>query len=53
MGRFRFRVYPPDGEPYETTAKRTFSRFELPALVPDVTVSVLVDPRDSKKVTLA
>jgi hypothetical protein len=53
VGRFLFRVHPPDGEPYEVTAKCLLDRFEVPAYQPGSTVRVLVDPRDREKVTLA
>jgi len=53
VGRFRFLVYPPEGEPYETKAKCTLNRFEIPAYQPGSTVRVLIDPKDHKKVTLA
>jgi hypothetical protein len=53
MGRFRFRVHPPEGEPYEATAKCLLNRFEVPAYQPGTMVSVLIDPRDRTKVTLA
>lgn len=53
VGRFRFLVHPPDGEPYEATAKCTLNRFEIPAFQPGTVVRVLIDPRDRKKVTLA
>ena len=53
MGTFRFRVHPPDGEPYEVTAKCLLNRFEVPAYQPGTTVRVLIDPRHRKRVTLA
>jgi hypothetical protein len=53
MGRFRFLVHPPEGEPYEATAKCLINRFEVPAYQPGTIVQVLIDPRDRKKVTLA
>jgi hypothetical protein len=53
MGKFRFRVHPPDGQPYEVTAKCLINRFEIPAYQPGSTVRVLIDPRHRKRVTLA
>ncbi len=53
VGRFRFLIYPPQGESYETTAKCTIGRFEPPAFVPGAMVRILIDPRDPKKVALA
>jgi hypothetical protein len=53
MAKFRLEVHPVNGEPYEVTAKCLLNRFEIPAYQPGATVSVLVDPGDRRKVTLA
>jgi hypothetical protein len=53
LAKFRFEVHPPDGAPYETTAKCLVNRFEIPAYQPGTTVAVLIDPRDRSRVTLA
>ena len=53
MGKSRLRVHPPDGEPYEVTAKCLLNRFEVPAYQPGTTVRVLIDPRHRRRVTLA
>jgi len=53
VGRFRFLVHPPEGDPYDVTAKCLLSRFEIPAYQPGTVVPVLIDPSDRRKVTLA
>ena len=52
LAKLRLRVEPAGGEPYEVTTKCLINRFEIPAYQPGSRISVLVDPRDRKKVAV-
>ena len=52
LAKLRLLVQPADGEPYEATAKCLMNRFEIPAYQPGNRISVLVDPKDRKKVAV-
>jgi len=52
LAKLRLRVEPAGGEPYEVTTKCLVNRFEIPAYQPGTRVSVLVDPKDRRKVAV-
>ena len=52
LAKLRLRVEPAGGEPYEVTTKCLINRFEIPAYQPGRRISVLVDPKDSRKVAV-
>jgi hypothetical protein len=52
LARLRLRVEPVGGEPYEVTTKCLMTRFEIPAYQPGTRVSVLVDPKDRRRVAV-
>jgi len=52
LAKLRLRVEPAGGEPYEATTKCLMNRFEIPAYQPGSRISVLVDPKDRKKVAV-
>lgn len=52
LAKLRLRVEPAGGEPYEVTAKCLMNRFEIPAYQPGSRISVLVDPKNRRKVAV-
>ena len=50
--RIRRSGQPADGDPHEASAKCLMNRFEIPAYQPGVRISLLVDPRDRRKVVV-
>lgn len=52
LAKLRLRVEPAGGEPYEVTTKCLMNRFEIPAYQPGNRISVLVDPKNRKKVAV-
>ena len=52
LAKLRLRVEPAGGEPYEVTTKCLVNRFEIPAYQPGRRISVLVDPKDRRKVAV-
>ena len=52
LANLRLRVEPAGGEPYEVTTKCLMNRLEIPAYQPGRRISVLVDPKDRRKVAV-
>jgi hypothetical protein len=52
LAKLRLRVEPAGGEPYEVTTKCLMNRFQIPAYQPGSRISVLVDPRNRRKVAV-
>lgn len=53
LAELRLRVEPAGGEPYEATTRCLMNRFEIPDHQPGSRISVLVDPKDRRKVAVA
>ena len=52
LAKLRLKVEPAGGEPYEVTTKCLMNRFEIPSYQPGNRISVLVDPKDHRKVAV-
>lgn len=52
LAKLRLRVEPAGGEPYEVTTKCLMNRFAIPSYQPGNRISVLVDPKDHRKVAV-
>jgi hypothetical protein len=52
LAKLRLRVEPAGGEPYEVSTKCLMERFQIPAYQPGSRISVLVDPRNRRKVAV-
>jgi len=52
LAKLRLRVEPAGEEPYEVTTKCLVNRFEIPAYQPGRRISVMVDPKDRRRVAV-
>jgi len=52
LAKLRLLVQPATGESYEATTKCLMNRFEIPAYQPGGRITVLVDPKDRRKVAV-